>query len=420
MRSFSGIILFFLLVLAVDWYFFSVLRFLCKKQNKTRKKILYTAYWVITLCAFFYFVYLFSQAGNRAKLQEQVYFIFAAITLFLGKITGILFFILDDIRRFSLFMGRKVFKKSVSLNPEGEKISRSQFLSWAGMMAGGGVAGALLYGFNNKYKYTLHRVALNYPGLPHSVKGLKAVQISDIHSGSFDNKAAVEKGVHLILEQKPDIIFFTGDLVNYTVDEMDNYIDLFSKLQAPLGVFSVLGNHDYGDYVRWNSAEEKVLHFEKMKQLHARLGWKLLLNEHVLLSRNQDTLAIAGVENWSARSQFRRYGNLKKAYRSAEHAGFKILLSHDPSHWRAEVLPDFPDIDLTLSGHTHGMQFGVETPGLRWSPVQYVYKEWAGLYENISSGKKTQKLYVNRGFGFIGYPGRLGILPEITVLEFDS
>ena len=294
----------------------------------------------------------------------------------------------------------------------GETISRSIFLSWAGMIAGGGLFGTLVYGFGNKYRYQVKRLRLSYNNLPASFKGLKIVHISDIHSGSFTNKDAVMKGVQKILNEKPDLILFTGDLVNNVADEMEDYIDVFNKLKAPMGVYSTLGNHDYGDYVQWGSAEEKKANLEKLKETHATLGWRLLMNEHVVLERGNDKIAVIGIENWSDKARFPKYGDLKKAYTGAESYPFKILMSHDPSHWNGEVRKSYTDIDLMLAGHTHGMQFGIEIPGFKWSPVQYVYKEWAGLYE-----QDAQKLYVNRGYGFIGYPGRVGILPEITVLE---
>ena len=216
----------------------------------------------------------------------------------------------------------------------------------------------------------------------------------------------------MVLAEKPDLILFTGDLVNDLATEMEDYMDVFERIRAPMGVYSTLGNHDYGDYVWWNSPEEKAANLERVKQIHGELGWRLMMNEHVALERGGDKIALLGIENWSAKARFPRHGKMNLAYPGSEKYAFKILMSHDPSHWDAEVRPKYPDIDLTLAGHTHGFQFGVEVPGFRWSPVQYVYDQWAGLYE---SGK--QKLYVNRGYGFIGYPGRVGILPEITVIE---
>jgi predicted MPP superfamily phosphohydrolase len=222
----------------------------------------------------------------------------------------------------------------------------------------------------------------------------------------------VMHGVNMIMNEKPDLILFTGDLVNNTSEEMNDYMDVFSKLNAPMGVYSTLGNHDYGDYTHWNSREEKVANLERLKHIHSELGWRLLMNEHVALEKGEDKIALIGVENWSAKASFKKYGDLKKAYDGSAPYPFKILMSHDPSHWDAEVRRSYGDIDLMLSGHTHGMQFGIEIPGFKWSPVQYIYKQWAGLYQ-----EGAQKLYVNRGYGFIGYPGRVGILPEITVFE---
>ena len=240
---------------------------------------------------------------------------------------------------------------------------------------------------------------------------MKVVHISDIHSGSFTDKRAVTKGVEKILNEKPDLILFTGDLVNDRSHEMDDFIDIFRELKAPMGVYSILGNHDYGDYTQWDSPEEKQANLERLKKVHADLGWRLMLDENTQLERNGERISLLGVQNISGKN-FRSYGNLSKAYDGVDDSHFKILMSHDPSHWDAEVRKKYPGIDLMLSGHTHGFQFGVEIPGFKWSPVQYVYKQWAGHYV-----EGNQQLYINRGFGFIGYPGRVGILPEITVIE---
>ena len=295
---------------------------------------------------------------------------------------------------------------------ENEGITRSVFLSWLGLGIGGGLYTSLLYGFSNKYNYKVKRVSLKYPNLPPAFRGIRIAQLSDIHSGSFTDKTAVSKGVEKVLSLRPDLILFTGDLVNNTADEMNNYKDLFSQLKAPLGVYSILGNHDYGDYVAWPDPGAKKKNLDNLKDVHRQLGWRLLLDENVTLQKENDQIALIGIQNWSALKRFPKYGNLNKAYKGTENMPFKILMSHDPTHWDAEVRPKFPDIDLMLAGHTHGMQFGVEIPWLRWSPVQYVYKQWMGLYE-----EGAQKLYINRGYGFIGYPGRVGILPEITLLE---
>ncbi|MFT3945737.1 MAG: metallophosphoesterase [Agriterribacter sp.] len=344
----------------------------------------------------------------------RTYFISILIGLFLSKAVTVIFLIVDDLRRILQWAGGKLFYQYVHGEPfKAAGISRSVFMSWLGLGIGGGLFATLLWGFRNKYRYDLKTVQLNFPNLPEAFKGLKIIHISDVHSGSFTDKKAVAHGIKMIMKQGADIILFTGDLVNDHADEMNDYTDVFSKLNAPMGVFSTLGNHDYGDYRTWPSAEAKVQNLERLKQLQKDMGWRLLMNEHVALEKNGHQIALLGIENWGAKANFPKYGRLDQAYAGTEKYPFKILMSHDPSHWDAQVRTEaYKDIDLMLSGHTHGMQFGVELPGFKWSPVQYVYKQWAGLYEEAA-----QKLYVNRGYGFIGYPGRVGILPEITVIE---
>lgn len=266
----------------------------------------------------------------------------------------------------------------------------------------------------NVYRYRVHEISVNLLRLPKSFAGLRVVQISDIHSGSLHNHAAVEQAVQKINAQNPDLIFFTGDLVNNIADEASSFIDIFSKLEAKHGVYSILGNHDYGDYVAWPDAETKASNLNALKQIHAQMGWRLLLNEHVHIERNGERIAIAGVENWSAKGRFSSYGKLHQALDGLADAATILLLSHDPSHWEAEILNHPAQVDITFSGHTHGMQFGLEWWKWRWSPVQYLYRQWAGLYN-----RNHQYLYVNRGFGVIGYPGRVGILPEITVFTLQ-
>ena len=276
---------------------------------------------------------------------------------------------------------------------------------------------SLTYGIlRNQYRYKLHRQSLAVPDLPAGLNGLRIIQLSDIHAGSFTFKDPIRNGIQMINDLDADLVLFTGDIVNIVADEMEPYMDLFSEIRGKYGVFSVLGNHDYGDYKAWTTAEEKDANFQKLIEVHKRLGWDLLLNEHRLLNIGDEQLAIIGVENTSALPRFRSYGDLTQAYDGTQNAGMRILLSHDPSHWDAEVVKSFKDIALTLSGHTHGFQFGIEIPGwIKWSPSKYVYKQWAGLYT-----QQKQHLYVNRGFGTLGYPGRVGILPEITLLELKS
>lgn len=399
----------------LDIYFFQALKVVASNASARTKTIIYASYWIISIAAIVVLLILpYIQFDKQAKLFRTT--IFAMIAgLFFAKVVASLFFMIDDVRRAIQWVIGKISssKTTTETVPTGEGISRSAFLSWAGMIVGGGLFGTLIYGFRNKYRYDIKRHTLRYANLPASFKGLKVVHISDIHSGSFNDKTAVMRGVEKIMKERPDLILFTGDLVNNTADEMTDYMDVFDKLTAPLGVFSTLGNHDYGDYVSWPSAKERAANLEKLKEVHAALGWRLLMNEHVAIEKGTDKIALLGIENWSSKARFPKYGDMKKAYAGTEAYPFKILMSHDPSHWKGEVLEKYPDVDLMLSGHTHGMQFGVEIPGFKWSPVQYMYKEWAGLYES-----EARKLYVNRGFGFIGYPGRVGVLPEITVLEF--
>lgn len=400
----------------LDIYFFQALKTVSHSASGRTRTIIYSSYWTLSVLAIIILLLLpYLHFDKQMKFIRTTLFALIA-GLFFAKLIAALFFLIDDIRRGIQWVAGKLFfaKTEGEDLQSGEGISRSVFLSWAGMIAGSGLFGSLIYGFGNKYRYQVKRVKLSYNNLPAAFKGLKVVQISDIHSGSFTNKKAVMKGVQKILNEKPDLILFTGDLVNNVAEEMNDYMDVFDKLKAPLGVYSTLGNHDYGDYVHWDSVEEKKANLEKLKQVHAKLGWRLLMNEHVALEKGAEKIALIGIENWSSKARFTKYGDMQKAYAGSESYPFKILMSHDPSHWKSEVLKQYPDVDLTLSGHTHGMQFGVEIPGLKWSPVQYVYKEWAGLYE-----KDAQKLYVNRGYGFIGYPGRVGILPEITVLELS-
>ena len=410
--SFWWILIGFMVLL--DFYFFQSLKTVSQSASHKTKMIIFISYWVISASAIITLIILpYLQFEHQARLLRNT--IFACIAgLFFAKVIASVFFLVDDVRRVVQFAAGKIFFSNTEgeVLQQGEKISRSLFLSWTGMLFGGGLFGSLIYGFRNKYRYQLRRFQLAFENLPSSFKGLKIIHFSDIHSGSFTDKNAVSRGVQKILDEKADLILFTGDLVNNTYDEMNDYIDVFNKIKAPLGVFSTFGNHDYGDYAHWDSKEEKAENLEKLKQVHAALGWRLLMDENIELEKNDEKISIIGVQNISGKSRFKSYGNLQKAYAGSEASPFKILMSHDPSHWDAEVRVHYPDIDLMLSGHTHGMQFGVEIPGFKWSPVQYVYKQWAGLYL-----EGRQKLYVNRGFGFIGYPGRVGILPEISVIE---
>jgi len=416
MRSPIGVIIFIGLILLLDTYFFQAIKAITQKFSPRYKNAVHAFYWLLTgLSILLFLLFVYTEQDFFGKAARAYMFAFV-MGVFLAKLVGIAFFLTDDIRRIVQYGIGKIFPKAnamPSTNPKGDTISRSTFLSWLGVAAGGTLFGTLMYGFTNKYNYMIKNVQLSFDNLPPAFKGLRIIHISDIHSGSLTDPKSVAKGIEMILEQKPDIILFTGDLVNDMAIEMDPYKEMMGKLKAPMGVYSVLGNHDYGDYAIWpHKGVSKEQNLVNLKQVHADMGWRLLMNEHVVLEKAGEQIALLGIENWSAKGRFPKHGKLDVAYGGAAAYPFKILMSHDPSHWDAEVKQQYKDINLMLSGHTHGMQFGVEIPGFKWSPVQYVYKQWAGLYEEAN-----QKLYVNRGFGFIGYPGRVGVLPEITLIE---
>lgn len=397
----------------LDLYVFQAVKTVSANAAERTKSIIYYSYWALSIITIITLILMFNVQAFQTNKFFRNYIFSILAGLFIAKIIAVIFFLVDDGRRGVLWTVKKILPDSGSqLGIDETNIPRSAFLSWMGLGLGTTLFGTLLIGFKNKYNYQVQKISLAFDNLPKAFKGLKIVHISDIHSGSFQDKQAVAHGVDMILQQQPDIILFTGDLVNDRHDEVLEYMDVFNKLNAPMGVFSTLGNHDYGDYVSWESDAAKTENLNKLKQAHATMGWRLLMNEHVVLKKGDDEIALLGIENWGAKGRFPKYGKMTEAHANTQNYPFKILMSHDPSHWDAEVKTKYPDIDLMLAGHTHGMQFGIELPHFKFSPVQWMYQQWAGLYED---GK--QKLYVNRGFGFIGYPGRVGILPEITVIE---
>jgi len=414
MRTPLGALLFIVIVLLVDVYIFQAVKAASLSASPRSRAIIYNVYWFISALVVLVFLSMAVTKPESMSKFLRTYLFAVMIGIFLSKLTAVFFVLIDDIRRGIQWLVVRIFYSTRQVDEEStEAISRSVFLSWLGLVAGGGLFSTLIYGFGNKYKYQLKNVQLSFDNLPPGFKGIKILHISDIHSGSFTDANAVRHGIEKILLQRADIILFTGDLVNNMAIEMDDYKEMFSKLTAPMGIYSTLGNHDYGDYVKWpQNGITREQNLENLKKVHADMGWRLLMNEHVVLERGGDQIALLGIENWGAKARFPKHGRLDLAHQGTEKYPFKILMSHDPSHWDAQVLPGYPSIDLMLSGHTHGMQFGVEIPGFKWSPVQYMYKQWAGAY-----AVEKQQLYVNRGFGFIGYPGRVGILPEITLLE---
>ncbi len=393
------------ILMAIDLYVFQAIINLCQSLSRVQKNIVYTLYWMIPVLVMIT-MYSVSKSWTDSWPKSVFTLVRALLAIaYFSKLIALLPLVLDDIRRLFVFSKGKFYPEVVYDS------SRSGFMSKMALLLSGLPFGLLSYGIlRNPYRYKLHQETIYLKDLPEDFEDFKIVQISDIHSGSFFLKEPVKSSVAMINKCKPDVVFFTGDLVNSKTDEITEYLDVFDKIQAKHGVYSVLGNHDYGDYHQWDSPEDKQQNFQDMLDAHKKLGWKLLLNENAQIQVGSSNLGIIGVENYSMLMRFPKYGDLAKAYHGIENSGLKILLSHDPSHWNGQVTRSYKDIALTLSGHTHGFQFGIEIPGwIKWSPSQFVYKQWAGLY-----AENDQYLYVNRGLGFLGYPGRVGILPEIT------
>jgi uncharacterized protein len=405
-----------LLVVLIDFYFYQSITTVLRDASDSKKqmaKYVYFAvsglFWLVGIAMLFY-------PPNEWNKFFRNYVAGIAFIIFLVKLIACLFLLVDDIFRLFRYLFSLIGNSESDTNDIG--ISRLKFLSWCSIFFAAVPGIGLIYGMvKGGYQYRIHRVKISSKRIPKNFNGFKMAQISDMHVGSFANSNHLVEAFDLLLKEKPDTIFFTGDMVNNVSEETDGFVPVFQKLKAEHGVYSTLGNHDYGDYVQWDSATAKTANLDRLKGIHAEAGWKLLMNEHVHLQKGEDKIAILGIENWGAHMRFPKYGKMTEAHKGLEKDTFKILLSHDPSHWEAQVLKDYADIDLMLSGHTHGMQFGIEIPALKiqWSPVKYFYKQWAGLYS-----KGEQKLYVNRGLGFLGYPGRLGIWPEITIFELES
>ncbi|MDB5136125.1 MAG: metallophosphoesterase [Mucilaginibacter sp.] len=415
----GGFLRIFLIIAAItlllDWYVFNGLRtFISDWQSQRLKQIVQWGYLVISVGVTALLLLgfgSFSTAKGMTPFHEWVLSLF--ITFFITKIFFVIVLFLGDLGRLFYGLGDRVI--------HGEKSSgasffpaRRKFISEIAIL----VAAVPFTGFfyamlKGKYDYKLYKQTLYFDDLPDAFDGFTITQISDIHSGSFDNTKAVQRGIDVAKAQKSDLFVFTGDLVNNAAWEIDPYIERFSQLKAPYGQFSILGNHDYGDYIEWDSEAEKAANLEQLKQQHKKLGYRLLLDENLELEKNGQKISLIGVQNWGR--GFIQIGDLDKALKGVDRNAFKILLSHDPTHWEEKVRHHPTKIHLTLAGHTHGAQFGVEVPGFRWSPVQYRYLDWAGL-----ATENGRNLYVNRGFGFLAFSGRLGIWPELTVIELKK
>lgn len=400
-----------LLFATVDYYVFQAVVTATKSLSPEWRTGLRFAFWVPTVLAVVALGWWMFGDPYRYSPAMRNWVMTGLFALYFSKLFGVIVLFIDDITRGVKWVAGLFSSKS---NGEltGDVIPRSEFLAKTALLATAVPLGAMAYGvISGAHDYRIRRRSVSLPNLPKSFDGIRIAQVSDIHSGSFFNKTAVRGGVDMLLKEKPDLIFFTGDLVNNEAVEVQSYIDVFNKLHAPLGVYSVTGNHDYGDYHRWASAEAKRQNFKDLIAAHKLLGFDLLMNENRRIKVGGDEIAVIGVENWGGRG-FAKYGKLQAAHEGTSELPVKLLLSHDPSHWDAEVRPLYPDIDVMFAGHTHGFQFGVEVGGFKWSPSQYAYRQWAGLYQEGS-----QYLYVNRGYGYLGYPGRIGMPPEITIVE---
>ena len=376
-------------------------------RNITTNNYIRIGYWVFTLLAYGIILYWILTFNRASRDHQQIQLMVSAMMIFvLPKLLSVIFLLIGDFTRFVEF-GFKYFTAKENYFPERRKFISTTALAAAGIFSALAIDG-IIFG---KYRHTVRKVKLRFKNLPENFKGYKIVQISDVHSGSFFNPQKLQKAIDLINEQDADVVLFTGDMVNNYADEFKPFIPLFKSIKAKDGKFSILGNHDYGDYGAWNSREEKAQNIPTLKNYQAEAGFKLLRNENIALEKNGEKIYLLGVENWGIKP-FPQYGDLDKALKDVPEDAIKVLMSHDPTHFDEVVKKHKTNVHLTLSGHTHGMQFGLDLKNIKWSPVKFKYKKWADLYE--SEGKY---LYVNRGFGVIAYPGRVGINPEITVIE---
>jgi predicted MPP superfamily phosphohydrolase len=414
----SGIMRVLLLIAAVslllDIYAYSGVKTWVRgwKSARRQKIALYT-YLVTFVGVTLLFLIVITIITYRYLTRFQEWVLTLFLTFLITKLIFIIVLLVGDIIRFFWGLIRRLFKaKAVENEPFFP--SRRRFIAEAGILLAALPFTGFFYAmFKGKYDYRLHEITLYFVDLPTSFDGFTITQLSDFHSGSFDNMSEVTRGIQIAKALKSDLFVFTGDLVNNMAWEVEPYLSLFSQLKAPYGQFSILGNHDYGDYARWDNPEQKAANHQKLKEYHKALGYRLMLNENTVIRKGSDQLTLIGVENWGR--GFIQVGDIDKALEGVDENAFKILLSHDPTHWEEKIRYHPTTIHLTLSGHTHGAQFGIETDKLRWSPVQYRYLDWAGL-----TNEKDRYLYVNRGFGFLAFSGRLGIWPEITKITLKK
>lgn len=404
-------------IILIDLYSWQAFKTILKSRGKKIIRIAKGIHYGITILVVTMFLIMNVYVSLEKNVFLRYYLSALVVVLYFPKLITCVFILIDDLQR----LLRLILKVIVSFfrKPAGEDkvngISRAKFLSQTGLLVSSVPFLMLSKGIiKGGYDYQLHKIRLLIKNLPLAFEGMKMVQISDIHSGSLFDKDAVQKGIRMALETRPDIIFFTGDLVNNETPEALPLMDQLAGIKAPMGVFSTFGNHDYGDYISWESEEAKAKNLDDLVKVHRDLGWHLMRNENIFLEKGSSKLALIGVENWGDRGRFQKFGDVEKATEGLEGNFVQLLLSHDPSHFDSIISKQYPEIAVTFSGHTHGFQFGIENKYFRWSPSQYIYPHWAGLYR-----EGEQQLYVNRGFGFLGYPGRVGILPEITLFELS-
>lgn len=396
------------LFLLIEFYSYQAFRTLIKLRW------VLISYQIISLLLLIFIIYSFTQFDRSVGQTKQTMFTMGLMLLvYVPKIVLTLVMFGEDIFR----IGASILNYFMYNAPRKEMMpDRRKFVSQLALGLAAIPFLSLIYGiFEGKYNFKVFKQTIYYPDLPDAFDGFKITQISDVHSGSFDNADKINYAIDLINEQEADMILFTGDIVNTHAKEMHPWLGAFNRIKSyKYGKFSVLGNHDYGEYVTWPSEKEKDENFKDIKNLYGQIGFELLLNEHTYIQKGEDKIVLIGVENWG--QNFKKAGDLNKASQNVDQKDFKVLMSHDPSHWEYEIKNHPKNFHLTLSGHTHGMQFGIEIPGyFKWSLAQYIYKQWAGLYENAG-----RYVYVNRGFGFHAYPGRVGIMPEITVIELKK
>ncbi len=414
--KYSGQYVFMVLLFFADLYLWSSVKKKIFSYTIWLRILMVSTYWMpMAMVTFIMVGAIFVPIVEWNDVFRTYWFGFILV-FYIAKLLPVFFLLLADLIRVinKLFrLLNKAERQNIVTKEEG--MSRSKFLQYLGFISGGLVMGTMFMGmFKWVYEFVVFEQKIKIENIPSGIKGFKIVQISDMHLGSWTNLKPLEQAVEMINAMNADIVVFTGDLVNFTTKEAFKFEDTLKKVKAKRGVYTILGNHDYGDYVKWPDAKSKEKNMTDLFSFYERIGWKLLNNENEIFETPEGSLALIGVENWGANPRFPRKGDLVKATKGTENANVKVLLSHDPSHWDKVVLPKHKDIDLMLAGHTHGFQFGYEGKNIKWSPAKWMYKNWAGLYKDNSSGNY---LYVNRGIGSIGYPGRIGILPEITLIE---